>query len=615
LEESENDTVVRLCLAGYRAAIRIATALELQTARLAFISSLQRFTHLGSGKPMRRKHIDAIATLLALGSTPAEGNHLKQNWVEVLHTISEVERMQLIATNTMRGRESGGGAVHDHALLVSGAPVTSVAGVAVNPAASIHTSGSSLAGAGWGSGAGIMGTSSSGGSGVGGGPSTDTLNSLQVQLLDPALIDRVFACSAQLDGEAIVDFVQALRSVSEAELANTAAPRVFSLQKMVEVTRANMGRVRIVWSRIWALLAAFFQKAGTHPHIHVSMYAIDSLRQLAMKFLELDELVSFQFQRQFMRPFEVIMASNPNGEIRELILQCIERMIAAKAANIKSGWKGVFLVLQVAANSEANNTALAASSTAPVPTSTGGRNGMGGVSASSLVVQAFSILSNIMDNYFDLLSAPDAAGAEGVEECVNCLVTFGCQTKQQDISAKAIHYLTNCASTLTANTSSTASANVSPAMTTATLSMTDGQHPSALQVDGNTPTLAQRKLSQQQHQSSVPSTPRHNSSVSGIAPQTALKTWFLVLTGLSRMVSDPRTEVRSLALKTLFEILHAHGHVFTQQTWRTVFHGVLFPIFDDVRYANEAHRGPGSASAAVLVSPEPPAAAAGTPAR
>jgi hypothetical protein len=459
-----------------------------------------------------------------------------------------------------------------------------------------------------------MGTSSIGGSGVGGGPSTDTLNSLQVQLLDPALIDRVFACSAQLDGEAIVDFVQALRSVSEAELANTAAPRVFSLQKMVEVTRANMGRVRIVWSRIWALLAAFFQKAGTHPHIHVSMYAIDSLRQLAMKFLELDELVSFQFQRQFMRPFEVIMASNPNGEIRELILQCIERMIAAKAANIKSGWKGVFLVLQVAANSEANNNALT-SSTAPVPTSTGGRNGIGGVSASSLVVQAFSILSNIMDNYFDLLSAPDAAGAEGVEECVNCLVTFGCQTKQQDISAKAIHYLTNCASTLTANTSSTASANVSPAMTTATLSMADVQQPSALQVDGNTPTLAQRKLSQQQHQSSVPSTPRHNSSVSGIAPQTALKTWFLVLTGLSRMVSDPRTEVRSLALKTLFEILHAHGHVFTQQTWRTVFHGVLFPIFDDVRYANEAHRGPGSASAAVLVSPEPPAAAAGTPAR
>jgi len=147
---------------------------------------------------------------------------------------------------------------------------------------------------------------------------------------------------------------------------------------------------------------------------------------------------------------------------------------------------------------------------------------------------------------------------------------------------------------------------------------------SAVQAADNgtaTPASLSRKVSSAAHGSSVPSTPRHNSFSGGSAPQSALKSWFLVLTGLSRLVSDPRTEVRSMALQTLFLILNAHGHVFTPQTWRTVFHGVLFPIFDDVRYANEAHRGPGSANAAIALSsspspePAPAAAAASAPQR
>lgn len=43
-----------------------------------------------------------------------------------------------------------------------------------------------------------------------------------------------------------------------------------------------------------------------------SRYAIDSLRQLAMKFLEKDELAAYQFQKQFLKPFEFIMNKNPS---------------------------------------------------------------------------------------------------------------------------------------------------------------------------------------------------------------------------------------------------------------------------------------------------------------
>lgn len=53
---------------------------------------------------------------------------------------------------------------------------------------------------------------------------------------------------------------------------------------------------RLVWSRIWAVLADFFIEVGCHANLAVAMYAVDSLRQLAMKFLERDELANFSFQ-------------------------------------------------------------------------------------------------------------------------------------------------------------------------------------------------------------------------------------------------------------------------------------------------------------------------------
>lgn len=46
---------------------------------------------------------------------------------------------------------------------------------------------------------------------------------------------------------------------------------------------------------------------GCHANLAVAMYAVDSLRQLAMKFLERDELANYTFQNDFLRPFVVVM--------------------------------------------------------------------------------------------------------------------------------------------------------------------------------------------------------------------------------------------------------------------------------------------------------------------
>ncbi len=171
-----------------------------------------------------------------------------------------------------------------------------------------------------GSGAGGGGGRSS--SSIGGGAeplgveklATEQLNSASIiRRVDSSSIDKIFTHSAQLDGEAIVEFVESLRKVSEAELSLHAdTPRVYSLQKIVEITYHNMGRIRLVWTRIWLILSEFFNAAGCHPNKQVSIYAVDSLRQLANKFLEKDELANFQFQKMFLKPFEYIMAHTPS---------------------------------------------------------------------------------------------------------------------------------------------------------------------------------------------------------------------------------------------------------------------------------------------------------------
>jgi Sec7-like guanine-nucleotide exchange factor len=76
--------------------------------------------------------------------------------------------------------------------------------------------------------------------------------------------------------------LQELFSVTSAQ-----QPRVFSLQKIVEVADFNMDkRPRVVWARVWDVLSKFFARVGCHPNHGIAMFAIDSLKQLSLKFLE-----------------------------------------------------------------------------------------------------------------------------------------------------------------------------------------------------------------------------------------------------------------------------------------------------------------------------------------
>jgi guanine nucleotide-exchange factor len=82
-----------------------------------------------------------------------------------------------------------------------------------------------------------------------------------------------------------------------------------------------------VWGRIWAVLSVHFVAAGSHSEEKIAMYAIDSLRQLAIKYLERAELANFTFQNDILKPFVVIMRNSKNPTIRALIVDCIVQVI------------------------------------------------------------------------------------------------------------------------------------------------------------------------------------------------------------------------------------------------------------------------------------------------
>lgn len=60
-------------------------------------------------------------------------------------------------------------------------------------------------------------------------------------------------------------------------------------------------------------------KVCCHNNPNVGFFALDALRQLAMRFLEIEELPHYKFQKDFLKPFEYTMIHNTNPAIRDMV--------------------------------------------------------------------------------------------------------------------------------------------------------------------------------------------------------------------------------------------------------------------------------------------------------
>ncbi|KIO22636.1 hypothetical protein M407DRAFT_79006 [Tulasnella calospora MUT 4182] len=296
LQDTDDLEIVEQCLDGFKSAIRIVCVFDLELERNAFVTTLAKFTFLNNLGEMKAKNMEAIKALLDIAVT--EGNHLKGSWHEVLTCVSQLERMQLIS-NGIDVPDTG------RTSKMKRLPAEDLA----NESRSTHIT---------------------------------------------VAADMVFSLSHYLSGTAIVDFVQALSDVSWEEIVSSGGsqhPRTFSLQKLVDISYYNMNRIRLEWSNMWTILGEHFNQVCTHTNPHVAFFALDALRQLAMRFLEKEELAHFKFQKDFLKPFEYAMIHNQNPEVREMILQCLQQMVQLRVHNIRSGWRTMFGVFSAASKS------------------------------------------------------------------------------------------------------------------------------------------------------------------------------------------------------------------------------------------------------------------------
>uniref|UniRef100_A0A4W6BK87 ARF guanine nucleotide exchange factor 2 n=1 Tax=Lates calcarifer TaxID=8187 RepID=A0A4W6BK87_LATCA len=382
LQDCDDPEVASLCLEGIRCAIRIACIFNMQLERDAYVQALARFTLLTASSSiteMKQKNIDTIKTLITVAHT--DGNYLGNSWHEILRCISQLELAQLIGTGVKTRYISG--VVRDKEGGIKGLPSGTEEfmplGQDKRQMAHIQES---------------VGETSS--------------QSVVVA------VDRIFTGSTRLDGNAIVDFVRWLCAVSMDELASAHQPRMFSLQKIVEISYYNMNRIRLQWSRIWQVIGDHFNKVGCNPNEDVAIFAVDSLRQLSMKFLEKGELANFRFQKDFLRPFEHIMKKNRSPTIRDMVIRCVAQMVNSQAANIRSGWKNIFSVFHQAASDHDE----------------------------TIVELAFQTTGHIVMNTFQ---EHFAAAIDSFQDAVKCLSEFVCNAAFPDTSMEAIRLIRHCA--------------------------------------------------------------------------------------------------------------------------------------------------------------------------
>ena len=624
LENSNDPATVNGCLEGFARAVHVAGLTGLTLERDALTMSLAKFTLLDQpGREMRPKNVSAVKTVMQLAVT--DGRFLGDAWLPVLTCVSQVGRLHNLAAGGMSDsaffpERQGGGSAR------------------------------------WrkGGGAGTAGGFSSSSSdserarALAEAIAAERSNAQYIVTAIPEdWITRVFTASASLDSSSVMEFVQHLAAVSLQELqlpampaggdapsalpralprrpsdvssvssgstlpstaggvalslggppGTAATPRVFSLQKLVEVADYNMeGRPRVIWATMWDALSRYFTAVGCHSNLHVSMYAIDSLKQLTMKFLSKGDLKHFQFQPKFLAPFVAILNARPPAApvVRELVLTVFANILRSRADNLSSGWSTLLAVHSAAA----------------------------GDTDEALVSTAFAAMHVVMQSHITAITRHGA-----LEDLIKTLVAFAANPSAPELVAlRAIDHLASLSSLLARGevplNAEEADSPLAPPSKGAKpdsyssdvwyclggdehadvrdIHLTGGDAASAVgTADSARAAKGAAAAASAADAGGADSTVVMESDQASHAAfirvfgdsEQHLAAWWPLLTGLAALVGGVKAEVRNRSLNVLFALLRRFGPGFQPKLWALVYQGVLLPLFDDVAHAPEEATG------------------------
>lgn len=307
---------------GMRIAIRVSAMLCDNFALDAFLKALVNFTNLSTGSivtEMQDKNIDAIRALLTIANE--DGNYLNDNWVDILNVISNLELVQNMIQTTQ-----------SYIMLNQ----QNTKNISLFSLKSLNLNNNSFN---------LLTNSFKNDKKLHISKSVKEIISQNILIS----VDKTFANTKYLDDASIVVFVKSVCQVSLNELKEKPNGRMFMLIKIVEVAHYNMDRIRISWRKIWFVLREYFNNVACMENENISSFCIASLRQLALKFIEKEELENFHFQKEFLKPFEEIFSKSNSRSTKELILKCIDQIIKMQFNNIKSGWSSLLSVIGQAA--------------------------------------------------------------------------------------------------------------------------------------------------------------------------------------------------------------------------------------------------------------------------
>jgi hypothetical protein len=553
-------SVIEVSLNGFQLAICIAGICGNDTARDAYVRALYNFTLLGKGRLLSSRHIHCVQSLLKLGID--DGELLGVSWEHIFRALAEVNRLQQIWEGKARSDRKL--KAQDRA-----AKEASVEDDTDSDTSSDYDDINF--------------------------PMEDEMDKKGIDeanakaiyaAISLNLVDSIFQRSSSLSRPSLKDFVYQLCRVSRMEISGYGGhvgsdandidltndhymkhhtlvsessaskadvggsqPEIYSLQKLVEVTQFNMeSRPRLIFADIWGTISTHLTSTALHEEAAVAMFAVDSLRQLSMQFLNREELGVFEFQRRFLKPLETIMSRSTHVSVKEHLLSSVEQLILiygfddraepsektdggqkrTHQGTLRSGWRSVLFVLGTA-GLDKNDTI----------------SSRGFQLLSAQIQQCVSICRRVDGD----TNKPASLLTEHFVDLVAALLLY-VSGQNQNLSSKALDSI---------------------------IQLSD------LLAEGKVSVTSTR------HKTSTPTSPDfHNDE---------LELWWPILLGLSKTMGDRRHEVRVKGLQTLLSIVNKHffpskkdkdveenGDTSPQhgdlQTLQLVFRGILVPALE-----------------------------------
>ena len=585
-----------VCLSGFQLAIRIAALCGNNTARSAYVHALSNFSCLGTGRLLEHRHIRCVQTLLEIARD--DGELLGSSWEYVFKALSEVARLNrlheamvkanrahaaFIAKQKRKAEEvakrksteekGGESSTEDKTNNDSSSAAPDEESVNSILYDSIEDD--------------FLGFEEE-------GMDSRAIDENNARIINESmgedLNDAIYNRSSALSTAAVKDFMFQLCRVSRMEISGygghvgskandvdlTAVhyrqhhtlltssegrvesrnnqPDIYSLQKLVEVTHYNMDlRPRLVFSDIWSMVSGHLTSTALHSNAAVAIYAVDSFRQLSIQFLKREELGVFEFQRNFLKPYEVVMTQCKNESVKEFLLKAVEQIILLFGSqeeqvygtpspkgthgSLRSGWRPLMTVIGLSSNDTSSNIA-----------------NLGFKMLTSQLQQSLSIKmisERMQGKESSNTSTPKLKSirADRFVDLVDSLLMF-VSGSREDMSAISIDHLVTLSQYL---------------------------------ADKSIPLPEKAKTPISMRPASV------NESSESSELNSELELWWPILLGLSRSVGDTRPNIRIKSLITLLAIINEHffscqggstGGEKDLQVLQLIFRGVLIPTLE-----------------------------------